>query len=78
MRAILRISFGIILVLLGIAGLILPVMPGWVFLLPGLMILAEYFPPIQRLVDWAKAKVEQAKTQVANRKQAAREGESEP
>lgn len=78
MRAILRISFGIILVLLGIAGLILPVMPGWVFLLPGLMILAEYFPPIQRLVDWAKAKVEKAKTQVANRKQAAREGESEP
>jgi len=31
-------------------------MPGWVFLIPGLIILADYFPPIKRLVDLAKAK----------------------
>ncbi|MEZ5402557.1 MAG: PGPGW domain-containing protein [Bryobacteraceae bacterium] len=42
--------------LLGVAGLLLPIMPGWVFLIPGLVILADYFPPIRRLVDWAKAK----------------------
>lgn len=44
------------LVLLGIAGLILPIMPGWVFLIPGLVILADYFPAVHRLVRWAKKK----------------------
>jgi hypothetical protein len=51
-----RISGGIGLVILGIAGLILPVMPGWIFLIPGLIILADYFPPIRRLLEWAKKK----------------------
>jgi len=26
------------------------------FGIPGLLILSEYFPPVKRLVDWAKAK----------------------
>ena len=51
-----RITTGIGLVLLGIAGIVLPIMPGWVFLIPGLVILADYFPPVRRLVDWAKRK----------------------
>ncbi|MBC8164587.1 MAG: hypothetical protein H7Y20_01805 [Bryobacteraceae bacterium] len=58
MKKILRITGGIGLVLLGITGIILPIMPGWIFLIPGLLILAEYFPPVARLVDWAKAKYE--------------------
>jgi hypothetical protein len=33
-------------------------MPGWVFIIPGLVILGEYSPRIQRLVHWAKAKYE--------------------
>jgi uncharacterized membrane protein YbaN (DUF454 family) len=41
---------------LGIIGLILPIMPGWIFLIPGLVILADYFRPIRRLLDWAKKK----------------------
>lgn len=61
MRAILRIASGIGLVILGVIGLIVPVMPGWIFLIPGLVILADYFPPIKRLVDWAKAKMESVK-----------------
>ncbi|MEZ5352937.1 MAG: PGPGW domain-containing protein [Bryobacteraceae bacterium] len=52
----LRIAGGAALVLIGVAGLLLPVMPGWVFLIPGLVILSEYFPPIKRLLNWAKAK----------------------
>lgn len=36
-------------------------MPGWVFVIPGLMILADYFPPVKRLLDWAKAKYEAVK-----------------
>lgn len=55
-RAAVRIASGIGLLIVGIIGLILPVMPGWVFVIPGLMILADYFPPIKRLLDWAKAK----------------------
>ena len=61
LRAILRIASGIGLVIVGIIGVILPVMPGWIFLIPGLVILADYFPPIRRLVDWAKAKMESVK-----------------
>lgn len=56
----LRITSGIGLVVLGILGLILPIMPGWIFLIPGLVILGDYFPPVRRLVGWAKKKAEQA------------------
>lgn len=42
--------------ILGIIGLILPIMPGWVFLIPGLVILSDYFPRVKKLVDWAKHK----------------------
>lgn len=56
-----RIVTGIGLCLLGIIGLILPIMPGWIFLIPGLVILADYVPPIRRLLDWAKAKAARSK-----------------
>ena len=36
-KAPLRIAAGIGLIVLGILGLILPVLPGWVFLLPGVV-----------------------------------------
>jgi len=51
-----RLISGVGLTLLGLAGLILPILPGWLFLIPGLMMLADYFPPIHRLVQWAKQK----------------------
>jgi uncharacterized membrane protein YbaN (DUF454 family) len=47
---------GIGLVILGIIGLILPIMPGWVFLIPGLVILSERFHSVRRLLEWAKKK----------------------
>jgi uncharacterized membrane protein YbaN (DUF454 family) len=55
-RAIFRIITGFALLLLGVIGLILPIMPGWVFIIPGLMILSDYFPPVKRLLDWARSK----------------------
>ena len=61
LRATFRITTGFGLILLGIVGLIMPIMPGWIFLIPGLVILGEYFPPIQRLVDWAKRKAQWGK-----------------
>ena len=49
------------MVILGIIGLILPIMPGWVFLIPGLMILAEQFPWLDRFLNkwiaWGKEKM---------------------
>ena len=57
MRNVLRVTTGIGLVLLGITGLIMPIMPGWIFLVPGLVILSEYFPPLKRLLGWARARL---------------------
>jgi len=61
LRKTLRILSGIGLVIVGIIGLIMPIMPGWVFLIPGLVILADYFPALRRLVDWAKRTYEEQK-----------------
>jgi len=58
MKAVFRIGTGLALVILGVIGLILPIMPGWVFLIPGLIILGDYFPPIRRLLHWAKQKAQ--------------------
>ena len=52
----LKIVLGIILVFIGIIGGLIPIFQGWVFGVPGLIILAEYFPPLKRIVDWAKNK----------------------
>ena len=59
LKKIIRVSAGVGLVVLGIIGLVLPIMPGWVFLIPGLLILSDHFPGVKRLVDWAKKKARQ-------------------
>ena len=51
-----RIALGIVLVTIGVIGGLIPVFQGWVFGIPGLIILADYFPPAKRLLDWAKKK----------------------
>ena len=52
----LHISFGILLVVIGLIGGLIPVFQGWVFGIPGLIILSKYFPKVNRLVSWAKRK----------------------
>ena len=52
----LKITLGFILVLIGIIGGLIPVFQGWMFGIPGLIILANYFHPIKKLLDWAKNK----------------------
>lgn len=54
MRKVGRISLGVFLVIIGIIGWILPVIPGWPALIPGLLILGEYFPPIHRMNEKIK------------------------
>ena len=56
MKRTLRITFGIILVIIGMIGGLIPIFQGWIFGIPGLIILADYFPPIKRLLSWAKKK----------------------
>ena len=56
MKHTLRITIGIILVIIGMIGGLIPIFQGWVFGIPGLIILADYFPPIKRLLSWAKKK----------------------
>jgi len=52
----LKISLGILLVIIGFLGGLIPIFQGWMFGIPGLMILANYFPPAKRLLNWAKKK----------------------
>ena len=56
MRHTLRITLGFLLVIIGLIGGLIPIFQGWVFGIPGLVILADYFPPVKRILDWAKAK----------------------
>ena len=56
-RKYLHISFGILLVIIGLIGGLIPVFQGWVFGIPGLIILSKYFPKVNNLVSWAKRKV---------------------
>ena len=56
MKHTLRITFGIILVIIGMIGGLIPIFQGWIFGIPGLIILADYFPPIKQLLIWAKKK----------------------
>ena len=58
MRHTLRITLGFLLVIIGLIGGLIPVFQGWVFGIPGLIILADYFPPVKRILDWAKSKYE--------------------
>ena len=56
MRHTLRIALGFLLVIIGLIGGLIPIFQGWVFGIPGLVILADYFPPVKRILDWAKSK----------------------
>ena len=45
----------IFLILLGIIGLILPIMPGWIFLIPGILLLAKVSRRVDRHVNNTKS-----------------------
>lgn len=59
MKHVGKILGGIALILIGIVGLIMPIMPGWVFIIPGMALLADYFPPFRRLLEWGRRKLEE-------------------
>lgn len=58
----LRLFLGLGLVILGFLGGFVPILQGWMFMIPGLIILSDYFPPVRRLVNWAKRKAAGARS----------------
>jgi uncharacterized membrane protein YbaN (DUF454 family) len=67
-----RLFTGGVLVVVGIVGLILPIMPGWIFLIPGLVILADHLPPVRRLLNWARRQAERAGVKLPAEKSASK------
>jgi len=59
---------GVIVLLVGIAGLVLPVLPGWALIFVGLGILATEYVWAQRLLRIAKEKASAAKDKVLRKK----------
>ena len=53
-KDLIKISVGVILVLIGLIGGLIPIFQGWVFGIPGLLILSQYFPPIKKIVNKIK------------------------
>lgn len=63
---------GVAMVLAGLAGLVLPVVPGWLLIFSGLAVLAGEFVWARTLLDSAKAKAGQVAAKLpTNRKDAA-------
>ena len=48
-RMILQITGGFLLTGIGLIGVVTPIMPGWIFLVPGLALLSGHFSWARRL-----------------------------
>ena len=50
----LSIIIGVVLVCIGIVGGLIPIFQGWIFGIPGLIILSKYFPKLKKFLFWVK------------------------
>ena len=55
-RDILKITFGVLLLTIGLVGGLIPIFQGWMFGIPGLILLSDYFPLAKKILKWAKLK----------------------
>lgn len=62
------VAIGTVLVLGGLVGLLLPIVPGWLLIIAGLAILATEFVWARRLLDSAKTKATELKAKVPSRR----------
>ena len=51
----------VILIIIGLIGGLIPILQGWVFGIPGLMLLGSVFPPVKR---WTRKMIVKAKRSV--------------
>ncbi|MCU0571433.1 MAG: DUF2892 domain-containing protein [Syntrophobacteraceae bacterium] len=56
MRRIIRITLGVVFIVLGILGLFLPVLQGVLFLIIGVFLLASQIPLFARIFCWIQEK----------------------
>ena len=56
MKKYFQIGTGTVLVLIGLIGGLVPVFQGWIFGIPGLIILSRYFPIAKKFLLWAQKK----------------------
>ncbi len=48
---------GVFLVLLGVASFAIPILPNWLFIIPGLALLATEFRHARRLIIWLRTRL---------------------
>jgi uncharacterized membrane protein YbaN (DUF454 family) len=53
-RKVLRITLGIIFIVLGLLGLVFPILQGWLFLAVGALLLSRYVPFFERIISWIR------------------------
>ncbi len=58
---IIKVIAGVILIIIGLIGGLIPIFQGWIFGIPGLMLLGSVFPPVKK---WTHNMVEKAKNKM--------------
>tara|TARA_Y100001968_G_C19193476_1_gene636358 strand:- start:120 stop:392 length:273 start_codon:yes stop_codon:yes gene_type:complete len=56
-KTIIEIALGILLVIIGLIGGLIPIFQGWIFGIPGLVILSKHFKTAKTILKWAKKKI---------------------
>lgn len=57
MKRWLRMAGGVVLLVVGLLGWALPILPGWLFVIPGLMILGREFHWARKTLEWLKNRI---------------------
>ena len=52
-----KIVMGVILVIVGLIGGLIPIFQGWIFGIPGFLLLSSVLPALRKWVDKVKAKM---------------------
>ena len=52
-----KIIVGVVLVIIGLIGGLIPIFQGWMFGIPGLLLLSSVFPPLRKWLDKIKTKM---------------------
>ncbi len=65
-RVIFDWILGLTLLAIGVAGLVLPILQGWVFILAGLAVLSSHSVWARTALEWLKAKGRAVKTRVVD------------
>jgi uncharacterized membrane protein YbaN (DUF454 family) len=63
-KRLVRIFAGLVLIILGLVGLIVPILQGWLFLALGALVLSPDIPLFARMVEWIEKRFPMVKDQV--------------